>query len=367
MAGKFDIGRFAGTLQASPSGSLLSEKEEVQERTIEEITGEILRLKEDAGNAIIGIGKRLVEAKGMLSHGGWLPWLTEKVEFSERTAQNFMRLAREWSNPQALADLGATKALTLLALPANERDAFMAENHIVDGDEKNVIDMSARELEQAIREREQAAIDREAALAEKQAAEQARDRIAREMEIANGRLASAQAELDSAADREAELRESLAELKKRPIEVPGAAVPDEKALAEARSEGAASARKEAEQKLQDKIKKAEDAKKAAQEKLLSIQESLKTAQDEAAKENGLLRDRVASLEKQVRLSGNKEMAAFSIYFSSIQEDFNRLLGCLQKMANSGNAPEHDKLVDAMQELLKTLSGSVPQKVGGEND
>jgi len=338
-----------------------------KERSIDVITEEILYYKDQAGSAILQIGRRLIEAKEKLDHGDWLPWLEQKVEFSERQAQNFMRLAREYPNPQPVADLGARKALALLAVAPEDRDAFLNEPHVIDGEEKSVADMSARELEQAIREREQAAKDREAALAEKQAAEQARDKMAREMEIANGRLASAQAELDSAADREAELRESLAELKKRPIEVPGAAVPDEKALAEARSEGAAAARKEAEQKLRDKIKKAEDAKKAAQEKLLSIQESLKTAQDEAAKENGLLRDRVASLEKQVRLSGNKEMAAFSIYFSSIQEDFNRLLGCLQKMDNSGNAPEHDKLVEAMQELLKTLSGSVPQKVGGGND
>jgi len=364
---KFDMGEFAKTLQTSPSGLSQSEKGEVRERSIEDITGEILHLKEDAGNAIISIGQRLIEAKSMLPHGAWLPWLTEQVEFSERTATRFMRLAREWSNQTALSDLGATKALTLLALPAEEREIFMEQNHLVDGEDKNVIDMSARELEQAIRDRDEAAKARESALAEKQAAEQARDKMAEDMKVANERLASAQSELDSAADREAELRESLSELKKRPIEVTGAAVPDEKALAVARSEGASAARKEAEQKLQEKIKKAEETKKAAQEKLLSLQESLKAAQDEAAKEAGLLRDRVASLEKQVRLSGNKEMAAFSIYFSSIQEDFNRLLGCLQKMVNAGNAAEHDKLVDAMQELLKTLSGSVPQKVGGEND
>lgn len=33
----------------------------------------------------------------MLPHGAWLPWLEEQVEFSERTARNFMRLARELS------------------------------------------------------------------------------------------------------------------------------------------------------------------------------------------------------------------------------------------------------------------------------
>ena len=92
----------------------------------------------------------------MLPHGEWLPWLTEQVEFSERTARNFMRLAREWTNRQALADLGAAKALTLLALPPEEREQFMAENHIVNGEEKTVIDMTSRELEKAVKERDEA-------------------------------------------------------------------------------------------------------------------------------------------------------------------------------------------------------------------
>ena len=104
----FDISRFAQTGQAPST-----------ERSIGDITTEILRLKQDAGNAILGIGQRLIEAKAMLPHGEWLPWLTEQVEFSERTARNFMRLAREWTNRQALADLGAAKAFFLQARMGN--------------------------------------------------------------------------------------------------------------------------------------------------------------------------------------------------------------------------------------------------------
>ena len=39
-------------------------------RDIGIITTEILRLKQDAGNAILSIGQRLIEAKAMLPHGG---------------------------------------------------------------------------------------------------------------------------------------------------------------------------------------------------------------------------------------------------------------------------------------------------------
>ena len=125
-------------------------------RDIETITGEILEAKRVGGEAILTIGQRLIEAKALLSHGEWLPWLNEKCEFSERTARNFMRLAKDWTNRQALADLGASKALALLALPESEREEFLSEKHQVNGEEKTVIDMTSRELEKAIRERDAA-------------------------------------------------------------------------------------------------------------------------------------------------------------------------------------------------------------------
>ena len=100
-----------------------------KERSIDVITEEILYYKDQAGSAILQIGRRLIEAKEKLDHGDWLPWLEQKVEFSERQAQNFMRLAREYPNPQPVADLGARKALALLAVAPEDRDAFLNEPH----------------------------------------------------------------------------------------------------------------------------------------------------------------------------------------------------------------------------------------------
>ena len=74
-------------------------------RNIETITGEILDAQRRGGEAILTIGRCLIEAKEKLPHGEWLPWLSEQIHYSEKTAQNFMRLAREFTNPQALADL----------------------------------------------------------------------------------------------------------------------------------------------------------------------------------------------------------------------------------------------------------------------
>ena len=223
----FDISKFAAEHQA-PSA----------ERSIETITSEILQVKEDAGNAIIGIGQRLIEAKSMLPHGEWTQWLTEQVEFSERTAQNFMRLAREWSNPQALADLGATKALTLLALPPEERQQFIEENHIVDGEEKSVIDMTSRELAKAIRERDEALKAAEVAKADAQAAEDSRSKMEADMEALKNLQQSAQ-DAEEQARRELEsVRAELKELQDKPVDVAVMEV-DQTALDNARKEAEA--------------------------------------------------------------------------------------------------------------------------------
>src|SRR6478752_1479055 len=47
----------------------------------------------------------------MLQHGEWLPWLRSYVEIGERTAQDYMRLARG-PNPQRAAEMSIRSALT---------------------------------------------------------------------------------------------------------------------------------------------------------------------------------------------------------------------------------------------------------------
>lgn len=88
----------------------------------------------------IEIGKRLKEAKSQVPYGKWGEWLESHVDYSERKAQDFMALAEGYGrqDPQTLAELSPTKALYLLALPGDEREAFM--------DAHPVEDMTTREL-----------------------------------------------------------------------------------------------------------------------------------------------------------------------------------------------------------------------------
>ena len=89
---------------------------------IEQITTQIITYKQVAATSMLEIGRLLIQAKEQLPHGEWGSWLRDRVEFSERSANNFMRVAREYaSNPQLVADLGIRKAIALLDVPEEER------------------------------------------------------------------------------------------------------------------------------------------------------------------------------------------------------------------------------------------------------
>ena len=317
----FDISRFAQAAQAPAS-----------ERNIEAITSEILQLKNDAGNAILGIGQRLLEAKAILPHGEWLPWLTEQVEFSERQAQRIMKLAQEWANPTALSDLGATKALALLALPPEERQKFLSENHIVDGEEKSVIDMTSRELEKAVKERDEALHAAEEARAAAETADQSRAKMEADMTVLKKLHQAAQAAEAQAREDLAKAQAELKALRERPVEV--AVEVDQNALEEARREAVAQMQAKVD-KAAEARKKAEEQRKKAEEELAGVRQQL-----EAARQT----------ERQAVISGDKDLALFELLFSQGNEAVNKLHGLLLKVRGQGDIELAGKLQKALLAL-----------------
>lgn len=318
-------------------------------RPIEVITAEIQVLKAQVGVGLVEIGNRLLEAKAQLGHGEWLPWLEEKAQFSVAQAQRFMRLAKEYSNTSPVTNLGMRKALALLAFEPEEREAFAAEPHVVDGEEKTVEEMTSRELERAIRERKEALEAKETAEAERKAAEQARDAISRQMEIADHRVE----ELDETIG---DLQRELEELRKQPIEVSGAAVPDEAALEAARKEGAGeaaqTARREAEERLRGKIEKAEKAKADAEARVQTIK-----AEQEAD------RARAAELEKRLKLVGNPAATEYKVHFDAAQRNVLSLCDCLDRLKASD--PELcDRLTAAYMALGKKMYEDAGARMNG---
>lgn len=306
-------------------------------RDIEDITAEILEAKRAGGEAILTIGRGLIEAKALLAHGEWLPWLTERVEFSERSAQNFMRLAREWSNPQTLADLGASKALALLALPAEERADFIASVHVVDGAEKTTEELSSRELAQAIRERDEARREAETARADAGAAEAARAKMAADMETANAFLAAAREEKRKADQEAARLGAELAELKARPVEVAVEQVADPAAIEKARAEAVA--------EMQKKLDKAREAKNQAEAKRKNAEEALEQVR--------LQLEEQAREEKKAALGSDKDLAAFEVFFTQAQEIVDKMHGILLKVRGRDQdaASRLEKAIRALSEAV----------------
>lgn len=306
-------------------------------RDIEDITAEILEAKRAGGEAILTIGRGLIEAKALLAHGEWLPWLTERVEFSERSAQNFMRLAREWSNPQTLADFGASKALALLALPAEERADFIASVHVVDGAEKTTEELSSRELAQAIRERDEARREAETARADAGAAEAARAKMAADMETANASLAAAREEKRKADQEAARLGAELAELKARPVEVAVEQVADPAAIEKARAEAVA--------EMQKKLDKAREAKNQAEAKRKNAEEALEQVR--------LQLEEQAREEKKAALGSDKDLAAFEVFFTQAQEIVDKMHGILLKVRGRDQdaASRLEKAIRALSEAV----------------
>lgn len=98
-------------------------------------------------SAALAVGKRLVEARSLCQEGRWLEWLETAVDYSERKAQDMMRLyevyGRSGSIPDSIAALDYSKAVVLLSAPAEAREALAEQ--AVDGD------MSVRQLQQEIK------------------------------------------------------------------------------------------------------------------------------------------------------------------------------------------------------------------------
>jgi len=135
------------------------------ERTPLVIAAEINTIKQQTSRVLlanaIDIGRRLKEAKNLLSHGDWGEWLKESVSYSQRTAQRLIQLFQEYgtkelasrdsndnSNASPVTHLTYTQAIILLGIPEEEREEFM-EKHDVES-------MTKSELQQAVKDRDQA-------------------------------------------------------------------------------------------------------------------------------------------------------------------------------------------------------------------
>src|SRR3954447_26941881 len=91
--------------------------------------GAVASALKDSVRHAIAAGELLIEAKAQLAHGQWLPWLSDHCTISERTAQLYMRVAKNRADIEAqirndVADLSLSEAAAILALSSDVRRLF---------------------------------------------------------------------------------------------------------------------------------------------------------------------------------------------------------------------------------------------------
>ena len=115
-------------------------------RSIEEITISAKVNMQDMIGKAIALGRDFMDAKELLGHGKFLPWL-ETLGVSSSTASNYMKVAREIQPGTLMASLPYSKALALLSAPAEDREELAVQAE----------DKSAAEIRKLIEERNRAA------------------------------------------------------------------------------------------------------------------------------------------------------------------------------------------------------------------
>ncbi len=109
------------------------------------ITAEINSFKHIAGQSIWEIGRRLNYVKEHdLVHGEFSKWLKE-INFHEREAQRFMKIANELPKTTTWSDLGSRTLYLIATLPEEERQK---EHTTTKGETKTVDEMTVRELQE---------------------------------------------------------------------------------------------------------------------------------------------------------------------------------------------------------------------------
>lgn len=325
-------------------------------RSISTITTEIRTITRQTQqlllSAAIEIGCRLTEAKALVPHGEWGSYLQTEVEFSQSTANNFMRLYEEYGdrqeslfapNSQAFENLSYTKALRLLALPAEERAEF-AESHDVES-------MSTRELEKAIKERDEARAETEKV---KQRSADLQQTVMTQADLLDTKdeaienrdklLKEAQAKAEAAEQKLGQVTKLEAELKKAK-EARGKAEQELKAIRE---------KPQVPEAMLEAMRRealAEAAKKAQQ----STRQALEAAREQAQKAERERDEAQAKLDaatKATRIS-DPNLQAVQVLCSQMLTLWNTTLGHQKKAVQTD--PANEKPTKAfLRKLLETM-------------
>ncbi|MDP4147102.1 MAG: DUF3102 domain-containing protein [Bacillota bacterium] len=298
-------------------------------QSIDTLTAEILILKQQTAQNIIEIGKRLITVKESLPHGEWGNWLRDKVDFADRTARQFMKVAQEFDNSEIGMRLPISKVYALLDLPSEERENFVKENP--------VDEMTTRELQQAIKE--------------KKALENKIKKLSKDNEKQSQHAEKLKKELDTIKDKNREeltdkeveienLKTHIKDIKEKLSKVPFG---DNEEL-----EKLQSSLQETESKLHEAISKIGELENKLKEKPIDVTETIvEKVPEEIEKE-------LQELRAKVNEKDNTAVVKYSIVFNTLVENFKELLGTLPEIKSSDEAT-YLKYKNATMALINKMS------------
>lgn len=345
--------------------------EEITEMSFEEIKSEARlqqlaveivtfdrQAKITAVSCAIEIGERLLEAKDLVPHGEWGNWLKQNVNYSQSTANNFMRLYKEYgndqgslfttmTNSQTIMNLDVSKALALTVLPAEEREEFVAEH--------DVENMSTRDLKEALQENKE--LKRQLEEKERQITESAsqldiaiterqkmQERLSETVNQNAGYEKSLQMKIDAAKKLEeekkaAEVKQKESEKKVQELQCQMDNLKNQKPEVDQQMIGElqAEAEKQAERRFAQEVEKLKAEKEKAEQRAVEAEEKNKQLQDKANNER------------------SKELIVFDEKFKSFQDNYNQINQLIARM----ETPTAEKVRGAVRKLLSVME----QKLG----
>ncbi|HCP14838.1 MAG TPA: hypothetical protein DIT32_03545 [Peptococcaceae bacterium] len=347
---------------------------------------------------IIEIGRRLRAAKELMPYGRWGEWLQDKVHYSQSSAENYMRIAEEYgsaqinlfavANSQTLENLGYSKLVALLALPADDRATF--------AEEKKADEISVRELQAEItkykEEVEKAKNAAKEAVAKEKAANEQYDRLDKDFakwqeedEKTQEKLRKQVETLQTKmTETEKKLSESKAELVSKGTETNMFETADaeeerewirQEAIEEttkALEEQAQEDREEL-QRLQQELNQSIIAKEEAdrrykEDKSVAVEQARKIAREEAQAELERLErekqealDKIIATEKKLNLASNPNIQKLNFHFEEIQKSIKDMQSALADMRGTGEAAKADKFEAVVRQAVTQMLGIQKQE------
>lgn len=336
----------------------------LQQLAVEIITFD-RQAKITAVSCAIEIGERLLEAKDLVPHGEWGKWLKENVNYSQSTANNLMRLYKEYgnnqgslfttvTNSQAIMNLDVSKALALTVLPPEEREEFVAEH--------DVEQMSTRDLKEALQENREL--------------KQQQQQLQKQLEEKDRQVKETSAQLDTAITERQKMQEKLSETvnqnagyeKSLQVKIDAAKkLEQEKKAAEEK-------RRESEQKVQqlqrqiDALKEQKlqpdqqmigqlraEAEKQAQQQFQEQIEKLTQEKERAEQKAQQAEEKNRQLESKASSVQSRELIVFDEKFKAFQDNYNQLNTLIAKM--------EDATAGKVREAVKKLLSVMTQNLG----